>query len=300
MDLNEILVFARVAQTGSFTAAAATLGMPKSTVSRKVSELEKRLSARLLQRTTRKLSLTDVGRTYYEYCARIVGEIEDAERAVSTLQASPRGLLRITAPINVAFLGPIVADYLKRYPEVQIDLLCTGRVVDLVEEHFDLSIRAGTLTDSTLIARSLGSSRWYLVATPSYLKRRGRPRSPDDLKKHDCLLFGAGLDTAGIRLVNAERSVHVVVPARLTVTDMDIVYAVAVAGLGIALLPTFRCVEELRDRRLERVLRDWEAPSTPVHIVYPTIRHLSPKVKTFVDHLHERMTPPPWELGPTP
>jgi DNA-binding transcriptional LysR family regulator len=300
MDLNEILVFARVVQAGSFTTAAAALGMPKSTVSRKVSELEERLKSRLLQRTTRKLSLTDVGRTYYDYCARIVDEIEDAERAVGSLQEAPRGLLRVTAPVNVSFLGPIVSDYLKRYPEVRLDLFCTGRAVDLVEERFDLGIRAGTLPDSTLIARSLGSVKWLLVATPAYLKRRGRPRSPEDLKKHDCLLFGVGIDSAGLRLENASGSVHVAVPARLMVTDMDVLHAVAAGGLGIALLPAFRCVDELRARRLERVLPGWNVPSTPVHVVYPSTRHLSPKVKSFVDHLHERMTPPPWELGPMP
>ena len=300
MDLNEILVFARVVQAGSFTRAAAELGMPKSTVSRKVSDLEERLKSRLLQRTTRKLSLTDVGRTYYDYCARVVGEIEDGERAVSRLQERPRGLLRVTAPVNVAFLGPIVSDYLKRYPEVRLDLFCTARAVDLVEERFDLGIRAGTLADSTLIARSLGSARWFLVATPAYLKRRGRPRSPDDLKKHDCLLFGTGIDNAGVRLENADTSVQVALSARLMVTDMDILHAVAAAGLGIALLPASRCAEDLRARRLERVLADWNAPSTPVHVVYPSTRHLSPKVKTFVEHLHERMTPPPWELGPVP
>jgi DNA-binding transcriptional LysR family regulator len=297
MDLNEILVFARVVQAGSFTAAAAALGMPKSTVSRKVSDLEERLHSRLLQRTTRKLSLTDVGRTYYDYCARIVGEIEDAERAVSTLQETPRGLLRVTAPINVAFLGPIVSDYLKRYPEVRLDLFCTGRAVDLVEERFDLGIRAGALADSTLIARRLGTATWLLVATPGYLKRRGRPRSPDDLSKHDCLLFGAGPDTGGLCLENGDRSVQVALSPRLTVTDIDVVYAVATAGLGIAVLPAFRCVEDLGARRLARVLADWNVPSTPVHVVYPSTRHISPKVKSFIDHLHARMTPPPWELN---
>src|SRR5712691_4184249 len=129
MDLNEMVVFARVVQAGSFTAAAAELRMPKSTVSRKVSELEERLNARLLQRTTRKLSLTDVGRTYYEYCARIVGEVEDAERAVSSLQDTPRGPLRVTAGPNVEFLGPILSDYLKRYSEVRLELFSTSRAV---------------------------------------------------------------------------------------------------------------------------------------------------------------------------
>ena len=237
---------------------------------------------------------------YYDYCARIVGEIEDAERAVSNLQETPRGLLRVTAPVNFAFLGPIVGDFLKRYPQVRLDLFCTGRSVDLVEERFDLGIRAGTLADSTLIARSLGSVSWFFVATPAYLKKRGRPRAPDDLKKHDCLLFGAGIEGASVRLENADRSAQVPLSARLMVTDMDVLLATATAGQGIGLLPAYLCVEHLRARRLERVLSDWNSPPTPVHVVYPSIRHLSPKVKTFVDHLHERMTPPPWELGPMP
>jgi len=295
-----MLVFARVAQAGSFTKAAAQLGMPKSTVSRKVSDLEERLGSRLLQRTTRKLSLTDVGRTYYDYCARIVAEIEDAERAVSSLEDTPRGSLRVTAPANAAFLGSIVADYLRRYPEVRLELFCTARSVDLVEERFDLAIRAGALPDSTLVARSLGRVGWFLVATPAYLKRRGRPRLPEELKKHDCLVFGPGLDGAGLRLEKGDKTVRVAIAPRMTVSDNDVLQAVVTAGLGIGLLPVFQCVEDLRTHRLERVLRDWTAPSTPVHVVYPSTRHLSPKVKSFVDHLYERMTPPPWELGPVP
>src|SRR4051812_39677384 len=136
MDLNEIMVFTRVVQAGSFTAAATALAMPKSTVSRKVSDLEERLDARLIQRTTRKLSLTDAGRTYFDHCARILGELDDAERAVANLQATPRGSLRVTAGTNASYLGPIVSDFLKRYPEVRLDLFCTGRAVDLVEERF--------------------------------------------------------------------------------------------------------------------------------------------------------------------
>ncbi|HVJ18991.1 MAG TPA: LysR substrate-binding domain-containing protein [Polyangiaceae bacterium] len=300
MDLNEIIVFARVVQAGSFTAAADVLGMPKSTVSRKVSELEERLGARLLQRTTRKLSLTDVGRTYYEYCARIAGEVEDAERAVSSLQDTPRGLLRVTALVNAAFLGPIVRDYLKRYPEVRLELFCTGRAVDLVEERFDLAIRAGVLADSALVARSLGSVQWFFVATPAYLKKNGRPRSPEALLQHDGLFFGAGTDVLGLTLERDGRSLRLELPARLMVTDMEVLQSAVNAGLGIGLLPAYLCVEALRARQLERVLRDWNAPATPVHVVYPSTRHLSPKVKTFVDHLYQRMTPPPWELGPAP
>src|SRR5262245_38392162 len=200
MDLNEIVVFARVVQAGSFVAAAAQLGMPKSTVSRKVSELEARLDARLLQRTTRKLSLTDVGRTYFDYGVRIVNELEAAEAAVGSLQEQPRGLLRVTAGVNNAWLGDIIVEFMKRYPDVQVELLCTGRSVDLVEERFDVGIRAGVLADSSLIARSLGVATWFLVATPGSLKRRRRPRAPADLAQHACLFFGAGSTTINLRL----------------------------------------------------------------------------------------------------
>jgi DNA-binding transcriptional LysR family regulator len=294
MDLNEMLVFARVVQAGSFTKAARALGMPKSTVSRKVSALEERLATRLLQRTTRKLSLTDEGRIYFAHCARIAGEIEDAERAVGSLQEAPRGLLRVTAGVNADFLGPIIGDFLERYPEVRIELLCTGRAVDLVEESFDLAIRSGALTDSTLIARSLGSAAWFLVATPRYLERRGRPRSPEDLKKHDVLFFGAGPRAASLRLESGHRSMQVAVPARMLVNDWDVLQAVAIAGQGIALLPAMRCVKDLRAGRLKRVLREWSAPPTPVHVLYPSTRQLPPKVRSFVEHLRDRMTPPPW------
>lgn len=295
-----MLVFARVVQTGSFTAAAADLGMPKSTVSRKITELEARLKARLLNRTTRKVSLTDVGRTYYDYCARIAGEIEDAERAVSSLQEVPRGVLRLTTGPNASFLGPILNDYMSRYPEVRVEVFCTGRAVDLIEERFDLAIRAGALGDSTLVARSLGPVRWFLVGTPAYLKKHGRPRSIDDLKQHECVVFGTPPGGATLRLERAGKTAHLEPPARFIVNDFDLVHAAAAAGLGLALLPAYLCVDDIRAKRLERVLHDWEAPSTPIHVVYPSARHISPKVKTFVDHLLQRTTPPPWEIGPKP
>jgi DNA-binding transcriptional LysR family regulator len=296
VDLNEMVVFARVVQTGSFTKAGAELGMPKSTVSRKITELEARLGARLLQRTTRKLGLTDAGRTYYDHCARIVVEMEEAERAVGSLQSAPRGLLRVTAPADFRVLGPIVGEYLRRYPEVRLELVCTGRRVDLVEERFDLGIRAGTLADSSLVSRKLGTAEWWLVATPGYLKRRGRPKAPADLAGHDCLLFGNTPDALRLHLRRAGESVDLDLSPRLVVGDNDILHDVVRAGHGIALLPVYLCVEDLRARRLERVLREWDAPATPVHVVYPSTRHLSPKVKSFVDHLQAQMNPPPWEI----
>jgi DNA-binding transcriptional LysR family regulator len=295
MDLNELVVFTRVVQAGSFSAAASQLGMPKSTVSRKVSDLEERLGARLIQRTTRKLSLTDVGRTYFDHSARIVAEIDDAERAVSRLQATPRGLLRVTAGMNAGWLGPIIGDYLKRYAEVSVELVCTGRVVDLVEERFDVGIRAGALSDSTLVARSLGVGRWYLVASHAYLRKRGRPRTPRELESHECVLFGAGAAAQSLRLEKGDESIELALSARVLVNDLEVVRTCATAGAGIAILPASQCAEDLRARKLERVLGDWNVPSTPIHVVYPTARHLTPAVRTFVEHLQQHMTPPPWE-----
>jgi DNA-binding transcriptional LysR family regulator len=300
MDLNEILVFTRVVQAGSFIAASKALGIPKSTVSRKVAELEERLDTRLLQRTSRKLSLTDAGRIFYDHGARIASDVETAERAVTSLKETPRGLLRVTAGPNATYLSPIVRDYLKRYPEVRIELFTTTRTVDLVEDRFDIGIRAGRLPDSTLIAKSLGQVAWLFAATPGYFKRRGRPRSPDDLAKHDVLHFGSGSDRATLHLRRGEEHADIELTPRLVTTENDLLHSAAIGGIGLALLPAYQCIEDLRTHRLERVLREWEAPPTPVHVVYPSTRHVSPAVKSFVDHLQAKMMPPPWELGLVP
>jgi len=192
-----------------------------------------------------------------------------------------------------------VTDFLLRYPEVQLELHCTGRLVDLVEERFDAGIRAGPLADSSLIARSLGRVRWFLAATPAYLKKHGRPKSPGDLKAHDCLFFGSGSMRMALRFErDGAAPVQVEVPARMLVSDFDILRAATTGGLGIGLLPAFHCADELRARRLERVLRGWSVPPTAIHALYPSTRHLSPTLKRFLEHLQDRMTPPPWELGP--
>jgi DNA-binding transcriptional LysR family regulator len=300
LDLNDLLVFARVVKDGSFTAAARDLQMPKSTVSRKVTDLEQRLGVRLLQRTTRTLGLTDEGRTYYDYCTRIVEEIDEAELAVGRLRGVPRGLLRVTAPLNFGFMGAIVSDFAKKHPEVTLEIVTTDRVVNLVEERFDVAVRAAALTDSTLIARALGSIRRIAVASPGYLKQRGRPRQPADLAKHDSLAFGAGASPTSWRLEKGSTSVDVAVKPRLIINDFDVLLEATLTGLGVAMLPIFRCIAELRQRRLEHVLKEWCSPRTVLHAVYPTTRHLSPKVKAFVDHLLEKFTPPPWEIGPRP
>jgi DNA-binding transcriptional LysR family regulator len=295
MDLNQILAFTTVARTGSFSAAARELGIPKSTLSRKVAELERRLGARLLQRTTRKLSLTDSGHAYFQHATRAVQEAEEAELAVQHLQDAPRGLLRITTPLTFAYLRPIIASFLQRFTELRLEMMCTDRVVDLIEERFDLAIRVGRLSDSGLIARPLGSQKNLVVASPSFLERHGSPKTPSDLKDFDCLAFGPLLDArAGApsphwTLLHDGASVAARVQPRLFVNDFDLLLEAAVAGLGIALLPAERCHQDLKSGKLQRVLPEWCSPEVPVHAVYPSTRHLSPKVKLFVEHVQERI-----------
>lgn len=300
MDLNEILVFAKVVQAGSFIGAARELDMPKSTVSRKVSELEARLGARLLQRTTRKLSLTDVGQAYFRHAERVVAEAEDAERAVTQLHDVPRGRLRVTTPLNFGFIAPVVASFLKRYPLVQLEIVSTDRVVDLVAESFDVAVRAGRLADSTAIARDLGKLKSYVVASPTFLKKHGTPKDPQDLARFDCLVFGAGTERATWNLTREGKSVAVKMTPRITVNDFDFLEEAALAHLGLALLPVFRCIDLLRDKRLKHVLSAWCSSEIPLHALYPSTRHLSPSVKAFLDHLRDQMHPPPWERGPQP
>jgi len=286
MDLNELVVFVRVVQAGSVRGAAELLGMPKSTVSRKLIELEARLEARLLQRKTRKLALTDVGRMYFDHGVRIVTEVENAERTVRSQHETPRGLLRVTAPLNLAMLGPIIGQYLARYPEVRIELSANAQVVDLIEERFDVGIRMGRLEDSSLVAKVLGVLEAIVVATPSYLKKRGRPKSPGDLKKHDCLLFGR---SRTITLTRDGETEQVEVNPRLLVTDMDVLDAALRQDLGVAVMPAVLCERALRSGRLERVLARWSPPSTAMHIVYPSTRHLSPTVRSFIDHMEQNV-----------
>jgi DNA-binding transcriptional LysR family regulator len=289
VDLNQMFLFVRVVQAGGFSAAARQLAVPKSTLSRKVSELEGRLGARLLQRTTRRLGLTDAGRIYYERAVRVVADAQEAEQAVGHVQAAPRGLLRVTTPLSFAIVAPIVSEYLRRYRDAQIDLVCSDRLVDLVEEGFDVALRAGRLADSTLVARSLGILERVVVASPAYCKARGVPRAPADLQQHACIALGVGATPRVWTLEREGERVEVQVAPRLTVNDLEIMRAATLEGIGVAWIPEFACAEDLRGRRLRRLLPDWCSAQTPLHAVYPTARHLSPKVTAFVDLVRDRL-----------
>jgi DNA-binding transcriptional LysR family regulator len=297
MDLNELFVFAKVVQAGSFVGASRELGMPKSTVSRKVLELEARLGARLLQRTTRTLRLTDVGRAYYAHAERVVVEAEQAEAAVTELQVEPRGLLRMAAPLNFTQLGALVQSFLDRYPHVRIEIVCSDRLVDLVADGFDLALRVGRLADSTLIARPLGRTRNLLVASPALLAKLGRPEAPEQLPRWPCIAFGGAAERAHWELQSlAGKLLSVPIEPRFVVNEFDVVSAATLSGLGISLLPAQSCVADIRAGRLECVLPQWSSIERPVQAVYPSGRHLSPKVTAFIDHLAAAISPAPWEL----
>lgn len=297
MDLNELFVFAKVVQAGSFVGASRELGMPKSTVSRKVLELEARLGARLLQRTTRTLRLTDVGRAYYSHAERVVLEAEQAEAAVSELQVEPRGLLRVAAPLNFTQLGPLVHGFLERHVHVKIEIVCSDRLADLIGDGFDLALRVGRLADSTLIARPLGRMRNLLVASPALLAELGRPEAPEQLPRWPCIAFGGAAERAHWELQSlAGKMLSVPIEPRFVVNEFDVLSAATLSGLGISLLPAQNCVADVRAGRLERVLPQWSSIERPLQAVYPSGRHLSPKVTAFIEHLAAALSPAPWEL----
>jgi DNA-binding transcriptional LysR family regulator len=287
VDFEEILVFTRVVQGKTFTAAADSLGMPRSTVSRKVAELEARVGARLLQRTTRSVKLTDIGRIYYEHCLRIVAEVEEAELAVAELQSTPRGVLRITLPVAMSVLGELVAEYLELYPEVRVDMLCTDRRVDLVEERFDLALRAGVSPDSSLIARRVGTLRRRLVAAPEVAARLRRAKRLAELEAHPCIAFAPEGSTWDLRF--GAKTEQVTVVPRLVVNDFEMLRAVARAGFGVALLPEHLAAADLASGRLVPVLRGWSAPPVPVFALYPSARHLPPAVVAFLELLKKSL-----------
>lgn len=295
--LDDMLAFIKVVDTRSFTSAADRLGLSKSVVSRRIAELENRLGARLLNRTTRKLSLTEVGQAFYDRCSRILADLEEAERAASDLHAAPRGRLRINAPVSFGLmhLGPAVSTFLERYPQIEIDIDLNDRYVDLVEEGYDLAVRIGRLRDSSLIARRLAPARLVVCASPAYLERAGTPVTPDDLTRHNCLIY-TNVPTAEqwVFAVDGGETRSVRVSGNLRSSNGDLLKAAALAGAGIVILPTFMCGDALAAGTLKCLLLHAYASASAVYAVYPQNRHLSPKVRVFVDFLAGRFGPNPY------
>ncbi len=262
MELGELVAFVKVVQTGSFTRAADSLGTQKTHLSRVVTNLERKLGARLLERTTRSLSLTEIGREIFERALGILGAVEDTERVAQRMLSEPRGTLRVSCGVEFGMIAVSrwISDYLHRYPQVSVESDFTGRLVDLVHEGFDLAIRIGPLTDSSLTARKLGELRYGLFAAPDYLLRRGTPKSPEQLDQHELLMFSGGSKRQGWRLQKGNLERQVAAAFRLRINNS---FAVCDAVI--------------------RVLPDWQPPLIPVHAVFPSLRYLTPKVRAFID-----------------
>jgi DNA-binding transcriptional LysR family regulator len=294
--LGTMYTFVRVAEAGSFVAAAERLGISTAMASRHVQDLEARLGTRLIHRTTRRLALTDAGAAYLERCQQVLRDIEEMDLAVSAQTQQPRGLLRVNAPVvfGTRHLAGVLAEYAARHPEVAVELTLSDRFIDLAEEGADLALRLGTLGDSALVARRLFPVRLALCASPRYLERHGSPRTPQDLARHNCLGYTYTRGGAEVELVGPEGRVVVPFRGTLRANHGEVLHQAALDGLGIALQPTFISGEALADGRLVRVLPKHCAPELAGYAVFLSRKYLSAKVRTFVDFLAEKFGPEPY------
>ena len=293
-------VFTAVVDAGSFAGAADKLDLSRGMATRYVAQLETHLGARLLNRTTRKLSLTEAGSDYYQRATQILAMVEEAETSVAQEASVPRGTLRVTS--SVAFgarhLGRAITEYLQRYPGVELDLTLNDRVVDLVEEGFDLGIRVAARIDPGLVARRLTRARIVACASPDYLKRHGTPKSPADLARHNCLTYAYAGHQGEWRFTRRSRNQVVKVSGNVHGNNCDILCSAAVEGLGVIVQPTFLVYELLREKKLSRILEGWETDDSTIYAVYPSRQFLTPKVRSFIDFLVERFGQNPyWDKG---
>ena len=281
--------FVAVADLQGFAPAARKLGLSPSVVTRLIAALEDRLGARLLQRTTRSVTLTDAGSRYLERARRILGDVEEAEDAVEGEQTRPGGRLVISAPVGFGRLhvSPMVSAYLKRYPEVGVDLRLSDRMINLVEEGVDLAVRIGHLPDTTLVARHVGEMRRIVVASKDYLKAHGEPTRPEQISAHQTIQFGAMSAAPDWRFVEDNGEIRVASAPRLATNSADAAIQHAEAGGGLTRVLAYQAAASLRAGRLKIVLAQFEQPPLPIHIVYPTSRLLSAKVRTFIDLVTE-------------
>jgi DNA-binding transcriptional LysR family regulator len=286
-DYQAMETFVAVVRSGSFRGASEALHLPRSTVSQRVSRLEAQLGARLLERTTRSVRVTEVGASYYERCARIVAEVEDANLAVSDVNASPRGVLRIGCPLlfGHAFVAGAATSFMQKYPEVSIEVVATDRRLSFIEEGFDVAVGLYTGEEtSNVVTRKLTRAelRWY--ASPAYVAKRGVPREPEELREHTCVVFGETRDTTWHLERGLERRT-VRVMGRLSMNSLMMVRDAARCGAGVAPLPFFLVAEDLREGRLVPVLEGWASNHADLRVAYASTRHLSPRIRLFVDAL---------------
>jgi len=285
VDLNGITIFVAVVEAGSFTGGARKLNIPKGSISRKVSRLEEELGVRLLNRTTRSVTLTDAGRTYYEQCRKGLAEINYAEQLLEDTRKEPSGTLRISAPVDFGTgrFGEIVDAFIRAYPKANIELVLADQFLDLVEHRIDLAIRIGRLEDSSLIARKLGSARAILCASPAYLQKHNSPQALQDLRFHDCIVHGRLAQTAIWQLKGPEGAESVRMKCRVSGCNMSHALDLVLAGHGIGLLPDAVAETEIRAGKLMRVLDQFASPEFGFFAVYPSNRQMSPAVRAFLD-----------------
>jgi len=297
--LTDLAVFIEVVERGSFTAAAEHLELSKAVVSKYVTRLENHLAVRLLNRTTRRLSLTEAGRIFYEGGKQGLGHIEEARNRVSMLLEEPRGTLRLNAPMSFGILhvAPALPEFTRRFPELEIDLSLDDRKLDMIEEGFDLSIRIADIRDSSLIARRIGPCRHAIVASPEYLARAGEPRTPEDLRAHAIVTYRYQEAALEWKLETpADTTTSVLLTGTYRMNNSLAIRAAVIGGLGIARIPTFIVGEDLRAGRLRAVLGDYQSPRVPISLIYPRRKHLLPKVRAFIDFMSDRITETPdWD-----
>ena len=297
-ETQELVVFQAVAKHASYARAADELGLSPSGVSRIVSRIEERLGARLLHRTTRKLSLTESGAAFQARTAQILADLADAEAEVQSAVARPKGMLKVTASIMFGelYLAPLLPELLGHFPELSVEMTLTNRFVDLVDEGIDLAIRIGSLADSRLVARRLCTNRRVLVAAPRYLKRHGTPRGVEDLARHQAVLFTGFSRPTEWKLIGPGGPVSVSVSGRVATNDIHTLTTVAKQGLGITVGATLSVAPALLSGELVRVLSDHEFEPSAVFAVYPSARQLSTKTRAAVDFLAARLADPPaWD-----
>jgi DNA-binding transcriptional LysR family regulator len=286
-DLDNILIFVKVAQFESITRAARSLGMPISTVSRRLSILEAELGVSLLRRTTRRVTLTAQGREYFNQCQEPLALLQEAERVLTQAHRKPEGLLRITVPVILSqepFLNFISA-FLRNHPRIRIDLFITNLFLDLTAENVDVAVRFGEMQDSSVVARRLGRSIRYVAATPEYLKGRTLPSEPADLESHDCVMLNAKNNETYWELVSGRRKVRIPVSGPISSRDFNSVSTFVQRGHGIGLLPSTYCDEAIANGRLVRLLPKWASATIPVYAVYPSRRFLPSRLSVFLEAL---------------
>lgn len=296
MDLNEVSYFVAVVQHGGFTHAAEALHVPKSTVSRKVSDLESRLGVTLLSRTTRKQTLTRAGEEYYQQCARLIGEMQEAEKSITLSQKNPQGLIRFTAPADSGMIfAPLLKEFSRRYPLISLEVILADRIVDMVADRFDVAFRAGNLNDSSLRAKKLGVSEFRLYASPQYLKSRGMPKTAQDLLRHDCVVFRPeNTKPSPWKLTNGKERFEINVNDRLCMNSLALIKAMAEISAGIAALPSFVALEGIQSGRLAPVLPELWFLRNPFSLVYPEQKHMPPRVRLFIDFLSSELAKIDW------